>query len=82
MSNLEHLIENALLSGELAKVRGEDGYKAFEKAMGNIQNEELLGNVSISKETLWEIVQYIAYTYCYSCRLKSAGFSDDEDDYK
>ena len=59
MSNIEHLVENGI---QATKRNGLDG---FNKAMNQEHNLIMLQmeESKISKETLWEIVQYIVYTH-------------------
>lgn len=86
MSNIEHLIENALTA---MSNRG-DKYQAFVGEMGAKHNRKMLQEVSVTKEELWEIAQYIFYTWiptidpvhaagaCYCRECKYADDSDDE----
>ena len=67
MSNIEHLIENGLLAVTEAKAKGEDTLKAFEDKMEDYGNKYMLKNVSMTKDELWEAVQYFVYTYCWCC---------------
>ncbi len=67
MTNIEHLIENGLDAVEEAKKKGEDTLKAFWDAMDAWHNREMLKNVSMTKDELWEAVQYLVYTYCWCC---------------
>ena len=59
MSDLEHLIENAIEAG---KKNGRDG---FEEEMNRVHNKQMLeqekGN--ITKDGLWDITQYILYVH-------------------
>ncbi len=67
MTDIEHLIENGLDAVEEAKGKGEDTFKAFWEAMDAWHNQEMLKNVSMTKDELWEAVQYLVYTYCWCC---------------
>lgn len=60
MSNIEHLIENALTAMEK---NPDDTYQAFEEAMSDMRNQYMLKEVSISKNELWAIAQYMFYTW-------------------
>ena len=60
MSNLEHLIENGLVRLEKATSRDE-----WVKAM--IDDPNWQGNNNITLDNLWEICQYVIYTYCACC---------------
>ncbi len=68
MSNIEHLIENALTAME---ENPKDTYQAFEEAMSDMRNQYMLKEVSISKNELWAIAQYIFYTW-----LPNVGYKD------
>lgn len=59
MSNLEHLIENGI------KATKDGGIANFNHVMkqGHNQRMLLMERDKISKETLWEIVQYIVYSH-------------------
>jgi hypothetical protein len=61
MTNCEHLIENALAS--ITRAGQCDGYEAFKKEMNYNYNKEMLKQVSITQDELWEIAQYILYSY-------------------
>lgn len=63
MSNCEHLIENALSSIEEAKTFGADAHDSFVIEMNLPHNQEMLKKVNVTKEELWEIAQYIIYSY-------------------
>ena len=57
MSNLEHLIENTLVAMEDGKLCPEDIRK-------RIQNDINLSSTSLSVDDVWEICQYVKYTWC------------------
>lgn len=57
MSNLEHLIENTLVAMEDDSLCGED-------IRERIRNDINLPNTSLSVDDVWEICQYIKYTWC------------------
>ena len=59
MSNIEHLVENGI------KATKENGMHGFFKAMNQPHNQMMLAMEEdrISKETLWEIIQYIVYSH-------------------
>ena len=59
MSNIEHLIENALIVTENC----DDKYEAFKKEMRNPKNRYMLQQVAATEQELWEIVQYLFYTW-------------------
>lgn len=60
MSSIEHLIENALTA--TSKSMG-DAHQAFIEEMNAMYNQQMLQDVSITMDELWEIVQYIIYTW-------------------
>lgn len=59
MSNIEHLIENGI------KATKEGGLAKFNHEMKQGYNQMMLRmeKDKISKDTLWEIVQYIVYSH-------------------
>ena len=57
MSYLEHLIENTLVAMEDDKLCPEDIRK-------RIQNDINLPYTSLSVDDVWEICQYVKYTWC------------------
>ena len=61
MSNVEHLIENALVAMQMGK--GGDTYQAFENEMAAVYNQQMLEEVWMTKDELWAIAQYIMYTW-------------------
>lgn len=60
MSNIEHLIENALTA---VSNNTDSDYQAFIEEMSAMYNQQMLQDVSITMEELWAIVQYIIYTW-------------------
>ena len=69
MSNVEHLIENALVAME----NGESAYEAFNEAMDRRHNKLMLDMVSITRDELWDIAQYIKFVYCQYCKMDGKG---------
>jgi hypothetical protein len=63
MSNLEHLIENTLVAMEDDKLCPEDIRK-------RIQNDINLPSTSLSVDDVWEICQYVKYTWCRNLKNK------------
>jgi hypothetical protein len=63
MTNCEHLIENALMRMQRARLANMDTYEAFQDEMNWRGNREMLKQVHMTKEELWEIVQYIMYVW-------------------
>jgi hypothetical protein len=61
MTNVEHLLENGLMAVDKAFEKGEDCYIEFEKEMQYPVNQDQLEMVSVTKDELWEIVQYIKF---------------------
>lgn len=57
MSNLEHLIENTLVTMEDDKLCPEDIRK-------RIQDDINFPSTSLSVDDVWEICQYVKYTWC------------------
>lgn len=59
MSNIEHLVENGI---QATKRNGFDG---FNEVMNQEHNQTMLKmeESKISRETLWEIVQYVVYVH-------------------
>ena len=55
MSNLEHLIENAICDME----RG----RSYEEYVGEWAQQAMLPMVNVKPEELWEIAQYVITTY-------------------
>lgn len=67
MSNIEHLIENGLLAVERARQNNESAVEAFYSEMDYEYNREMLSKVLVPVSELWEIVQYIVFSYCMFC---------------
>lgn len=67
MSNLEHLIENALCDMER---RPDKTYEARIKDICNDPNYEGYKD-SLSPEEVYEICSYFLYTYCQCCKRRS-----------
>ena len=63
MTRCEHLIENALVKMQMAKKANMDTYEAFQDVMNLWPNKDMLEQVHITKEELWEIAQYIMYVW-------------------
>lgn len=63
MTNCEHLIENALMSMQKARNEKTDVYEAFQNEMNSNHNKAMLRGVCVTKNELWEIAQYIMYSY-------------------
>ena len=57
MSSLEHLIENTLVAMEDDTLCGED-------IRERIRNDINLPSISLSVDDVWEICQYVKYTWC------------------
>jgi hypothetical protein len=60
MSNIEHLIENVLVA---MSENPRDTYQAFERAMSQKHNRQMLATVYIKQKELWAIAQYVFYTW-------------------
>ena len=65
MTNIEHLLENALHSVDKSVKNGNDCYSAFEEEMNERYNRQMLENVNLTVDELWLIVQYVKF-----CREK------------
>ena len=63
MTHCEHLIENALIAMQRARSVNMDTYDAFNDAMEERVNRDMLDNTCISQGELWEIAQYIMYVW-------------------
>ena len=63
MSNIEHLIENGLTVANEAHKNGKDAREAFYHEMSMPYNENMLMSTLIKKNELWEIVQYVLFTW-------------------
>lgn len=61
MSNLEHAIENALVCIENGK-----SFKEFAENENSLAN---LNGISATAEEIWEIAEYVKYTYCNACEF-------------
>lgn len=59
MSNIEHLIENALVATEKSK----DTYQAFSEEISKCYNQQMLEDVSMTEDELWDIVQYLLFVW-------------------
>lgn len=68
MSNIEHLLENGLEAVDKAFEDKKDCYLAFEEEMRQSPNRQMLDYVSITKDELWQIIQYIKF-----CREEKGG---------
>ena len=62
MSNLEHAIENALVCIENGK-----SFKEFAEKENDLGN---LNGISATAGEIWEIAEYVKYTYCNACDVK------------
>lgn len=60
MSNITHLLENALTAIQSGMESGRDYEEAFNEEMDAPYNQEMLRAVSITKEDLFEMTEYIA----------------------
>ena len=61
MSNLEHLIENTLCVMANNELSGEE-------IRERILNDSNFEYVNMSVDEIYEICQYMIYTYCWSCK--------------
>ena len=61
MTNVEHLLENGLIAVDEACKNNKDYYLAFKEEMRDIRNRIMLDTVCITKDELWQIVQYIKF---------------------
>lgn len=75
MSNLEHLIENGLITMEHC-----DGYDDW---YDHIKDDPNLVNIWVSIGDLWTICQYVIYTWCImrceECRVHDYVSDKDND---
>ena len=62
MSNLEHAIENALVCRENGKL-----FQDFAEEENDLGN---LNGISATAEEIWEIAEYVKYTYCNACEFR------------
>lgn len=63
MSNVEHLLGNALTRTKKAFENGESCREAFTMEMTKKHNEDMLSAVNLTIEELWDIVQYILFCW-------------------
>lgn len=63
MSNIEHLIENGLVAADKANKIGKDPREAFYQEMSALYNKYMLTSTQMKEYDLWEIVQYILFTW-------------------
>lgn len=63
MSYMEHLIENGLTAADEAHKNGKDASKAFFEEMSKEHNRRMLMQTLMSVYELWEIVQYVLFTW-------------------
>ena len=64
MSNIEHLIENAIIAVEEGK--------SFEDFNSAEHNKKMLRRVCACADEIWEIAQYVVYSKCMFCDNKQA----------
>ena len=67
MSNLEHLIENALCELEKFTGSGEDVNTFNERWRNSIITDDNYEGINISPEDIMEICVYFRYTWCGAC---------------
>lgn len=60
MSNITHLLENALTAIQSGMKSGRDYGEAFNEEMDAPYNQEMLKNVSTTKEELFEMAEHVA----------------------
>lgn len=60
MSNITHLLENALTAIQSGMKSGRDYGEAFKEEMDAPYNQEMLKNVSTTKEELFEMAEHVA----------------------
>lgn len=63
MSNMEHLVENGLTAAAEAHKNGKDASKAVFEEMSKEYNRRMLMRTLMSVYELWEIVQYVLFTW-------------------
>lgn len=63
MSNIEHLVENGLVAADEAHKTGKDASKAFFEEMSKEHNRRMLMRTLVAVDELWEIVQYVLFTW-------------------
>ena len=61
MSNIEHLLENGLEAVDKALEDKKDCYLAFKEEMKKYYNQQMFASVNITRDELWEIIQYIKF---------------------
>ena len=61
MSNIEHLLENGLEAVDKAFKDKKDCYLAFKEEMRQDHNRQMLDYVNITRDELWQIIQYIKF---------------------
>ena len=61
MSNIEHLLENGLEAVDKAFEDKKDCYLAFQEEIEIEHNKQMLESVNITKDELWQIIQYIKF---------------------
>lgn len=61
MSNIEHLLENGLEAIDKAFEDKKDCYLAFKEEMKKYYNQQMFDSVNITRDELWEIIQYIKF---------------------
>lgn len=61
MSNIEHLLENGLEAVDKALEDKKDCYLAFKEEMRQNYNRQMLTSVNITRDELWQIIQYIKF---------------------
>jgi hypothetical protein len=61
MSNIEHLLENGLEAVDKALEDKKDCYLAFKEEMRQAYNRQMLASVNITRDELWQIIQYIKF---------------------
>ena len=62
MSNLEHLIENAIVA-----IKSDKDINDFKSV---VYNQVMLQNVTATAEEIWEMASYVIYTLCACCDEK------------
>ena len=82
MTNCEHLIENALMRMQRARLANMDTYEAFQDEMNWRGNKAMLEQVRMTKEELWEIAQYIMYVWDEDEWIELQEKLNDLNDYK
>ena len=62
MSNLEHLIENAIVA-----IKSDKDINDFKSV---VYNQVMLNKVTATAEEIWEMASYVIYTLCACCDEK------------